>query len=81
MQWVTTPLLLVKCGERIQVCVASGWAWQDWSQNLSEEVASTPAFPDKMTAMPMQTPNMTKSRFLALGDWGESVLNGCLSIW
>ena len=32
MQWTTTPLLLVKCGDRIQVCVASGWAWQDWSQ-------------------------------------------------
>jgi hypothetical protein len=66
MQCVTTLLLVVKCVDLIQVCVASGCAWQAWSQNLSVEVASTPALPPRRRAKPMRMPTPMRLRFLGL---------------
>ena len=66
MQCVTTPLLVVKCVDLIQVCVASGCAWQARSQNLSEEVASIPAFPPRRMVKPRRMPIPMRLRFLRL---------------
>ena len=66
MQCVTTPLLVVKCVDLIQVCVASGCAWQAWSQNLSEEVASIPTFPPRKMVKPRRMPIPMRLRFLRL---------------
>jgi len=67
MQCVTTPLFVVKCVDLIQVCVASGCAWQAWSQNLSEEVASIPAFPPRRMVKPTRMPIPMRVISLRLG--------------